>query len=408
MRVWFVNHYAHPPSEAGPTRHHSFARNLQQQGHDVLVIASDFDHFQLRRAGPAEGTKGDAVSVEGVPWVRVPTFAYRGNSVTRLLSMVDFARRLWPGRTLEDFDAPDVVVGSSPHPFAAEAAYRLARKLNAAFVLEVRDLWPETLVALGGFSRSHPLVVLFRRMALSLYRKADHVVTVLPASRDFISARVESGRGVTCIPNGVDLDSVPDSAPPDGDEFTVAYAGAFGLANDVGQIVAAAEQVEIRRPSARIRFALIGAGPEENRLKSLVRDRRITNVEFKAPVPKENIYGELARANAFVLCLRESPLYRWGVSLNKLYDYMAVGRPILFAGRVARNPVEAAAAGIVVPPADPGALADAILGLANMSFAARQEMSTRAREFVAAHHDQGKLADVYANVLYEVVSRNTI
>ena len=180
MQCWWINHYAIPPNEPGGTRHYSLAKKLKTHGIEVTIIASSFNYVQRKERLKANESHRCEV-IDGVPFVWLRTRAYSGNSVSKLLNMLSFVRHLRRRSDLPD-TKPDIIIGSSPHPFAADEARRIARRLNVPFCLEIRDLWPQTLTDVGGLSAWHPVVLWMRRIERRLYRAARCIVTLLPNS----------------------------------------------------------------------------------------------------------------------------------------------------------------------------------------------------------------------------------
>lgn len=404
MRIWLINQYAIPPSQAGGTRHHGLARALIRRGHQVTLIAGDFNYSERRamRLEPDESWRYE--ELEGVPyvWLRIP--GYAGNTIARMWSMAAFASRVlrwaddWPLRR------PDLVIGSSPHLFAAMAAQRLARRNRVPFVLEVRDLWPDSLVEVAGVSANHPLIRAFEWLERYLYRQASAIVTLLPGAASRMVFKGADASHIFWIPNGIDLALAPAPAPPASQEpFVVMYAGAHGVANGLDSILDAAALLKQEGWGDRLRFRFIGEGPERARLMQRARDEELGFITFEPPVPKERIFRELAGANAFIVTLRNIDLYKHGISLNKLYDYLAMARPTVFGARAFNNPIDEANAGIVVPPEDSRAMAEAIKQLVSLSPAQRWEMGLRGRQFVQAHHDAGLLGGQLEAVLAPLV-----
>ena len=402
MNVWVINHYAVPPGRAGGTRHFSFAGELQKRGHKVTIIASSFDHYVRQEARLREGETYRLEEVDGVPFLWIRTPPYSGNSPARVWNMVAFALRLLGIANPALLGKPDVVWGSSPHLFAALAGERLARRYRTPFVLEVRDLWPETLIDLRGVSPRHPFIQVLERIEHYLYRRADRIISLLPLAHLHMIEKGAEPAKIAWIPNGVDLSVVPRPTPPpprpDG-VFTVMYAGAHGLANNLDLIVEAAAIVAKKGWNGRIQFRLLGDGPEKPRLKRMAQAWGLENIRFEDAVPKQEVYNALLSADAFVISLRDSRLFRWGVSPNKLFDYMASARPVIFAVATDSNPVADAGAGITVPPNDPAALAEAVIQLAKMSAQERWEMGLRGRRYVEEKHAFHRLTDKLEEVL---------
>jgi glycosyltransferase involved in cell wall biosynthesis len=401
VNLWILNHYAVPPGLPGGTRHFELARQLVLRGHRVTILASSFEHFAARTSNEGQWP----IRMEehdGVTWIWIPTRPYLRNDWRRAAGMVDYLRGcLRQGRRAVgrgELERPDVILGSSVHLLAVLAAYRLSRRLRTRFVMEVRDLWPQTLVDLGGFAPRHPIVLALGLLERFLYRRADRIVTVLPFAGEHIG-RFAPAERIVWIPNGVDLTRFPAALfeTRNGGSFCVGYVGAFGKANALHVVLAAAEELE--RRSATVRFLLVGEGPHRERLEGLVRERGILSVRFVGAVPKDEIPGLLASMDACVAVLQDLPLYRFGISLNKLADYLAAGRPVVLAGRPANNIVSESGAGITVAPEDPRALADAIEQLMAMDPATRRQLGERGRAFVAAHRDWRSLAVRYEEVL---------
>jgi glycosyltransferase involved in cell wall biosynthesis len=346
--------------------------------------------------------------IDGVKLVRVRSAtSYRGNGIARMLNIAEFALRVrWLGRSCfhGELARPDIIVGSSPHLFAAWAAEWLSRRLHARFVFEVRDLWPESLVALGVFGRRHPVVVALRALERHLYRRADAIVSLLPEAWRYIARQRRVPREkITWIPNGASLDQPAVEAASTGEPrpLTVMYLGAHGRANALDDLLTAARMTKEQR--LPIRFVLVGDGPEKANLIAGASRLGLDYVTFQDPVPKTEVARTLAGADVLVALLEDTPLYEYGISLNKLFDYMAAGKPIVLAGSVAHNYVEIAQCGFAIPPRDADALARSLADLAAMPDEARREMGARGRAYVKANHSWDLLAERLAVALDEVV-----
>lgn len=391
MNIWLVNHYAIPPTEVGGTRHYMLARELIKLGHHVTIVASSYDHFarQDTRLAPDEVWKREVIGDVPFVWIRTP--AYSGN-LARMGNMLVFAARVQQQTGLADLTRPDVIVGSSPHLFAAFAAERLARKLGVPFVLEVRDIWPQSLVEVSGVSPKHPVVLMMTVVERYLYRRADHILTLLPGSAAHMVANGAAESKITWLPNGVDLDLCPAIAPlPPEPPFTVLYAGSHGIANGLDAILDAAAILK-REGVEGVSLRFLGQGPEKARLQARARDEGLDNVRFDDPVPKSAVYGVLGEAHAFIVTMRNLDLYKHGISFNKIYDYLAAGRPTVFGSNAANNPVDEAQAGLSVPPEDAAAMAGAIRRLMAMTPEARTAMGLAGRRYVEAHFAFSRLA----------------
>lgn len=409
MRILIINHYAYAPSHSAGTRHYELARELIKRGHEVLIVATSFYHkgHKETRLLPSEQWKRELS--DGVPFVWLRTPPYSGNSLARIWNMLVFTGRVWSEVGLREEAKPDVVLGSSPHLFAAWAAERLAKRHRVPFVLEVRDLWPQTLVDLGGISAYHPLVRALYWLERYLYRKAACVLTVLPSAADYIVARGASEERVVWLPNGVALDSFPEIIKSkDSQVVTLMYAGAHGLYNGLDTVLEAAELLEQEGWGDRVKIRLVGDGPQKARLQKRLRERGIRIVSFEPPVPKTQIHALLQEADAFLMVLKDAPVFKWGISPNKLFDYMAAERPIIFGAGSSNNPVNDAGAGISVEPGDPKALANGIKIIAQTPPEERMLMGRRGRDYVTEHHCFEKLGEKLEKILSNLIQDDKV
>ena len=406
VRVWLVNQYATPAAHSGGTRHYSLARALRPHGIDVEIFCSTRNYHTGAVIADPGRIDCDGVTFTFLDTGHAPAVGRRSG---RLATMIGF-RRAFRRTVRRRSDSPAVIVGSTPSLIAAWGALEEAKRRAVPFVLEVRDLWPQTLVDVGGYSRWHPGVMAFGALERALYRRARHIITLLPQAEAHIARRSGSPPAITWIPNGVDL-ALAQRSRADGcngadgsgaGTFVVMYAGAHGPANALDAILDAAALLERRHPG-RFRLELVGDGHDKSRLRNRAEVERLRNVRFRDSVAKADVYQVLEGADALIVNMNPGALYRSGISLNKLYDYLAVGRPIVFGTDAANNPVLEANAGVTVPPNDPEALAGAVEQVAALSPAEREALGARARSYVEAHHDIVRLAERFATVLRSLV-----
>jgi len=399
MNIWIFNHYAIMPDMPGGTRHYDLARELVKRGHRVTIFASSFHHYQHREAKLASGEHWRVEDVDGVKFIWLKTFPYKRNDWRRVVSMVSYMLRAWwIGRRLPRLvpgvQWPDVVIGSSPHLLTLFTAYQLARRYRAPFVMEVRDLWPQTIIDMGVLSERNPVIKALQFLERFLYRRAKRIITLLPLAHEYITSCGASQEKIVWIPNGVDLSRFQNVEPPSGSHegFRVMYLGAHGQANALDVLLQAAKVVQ-NQGYSDIRFLLIGDGPEKPRLIELAEQLRLSNTEFRDPVKKAEVPWALGEADAFVLNLEKANVFKYGISSNKLFDYMAAGNPVIFSVKAPNNPVEEAHCGLTVPPRDPQALAEAVIKLYQMPQEEREAMGRRGQEYVEKYHSVPVLAD---------------
>ena len=400
MTIWLINHYAVTPGHPGGTRHYDLARELTAHGHDVTVIASSFHYAALtetKRYGAGETFQVEML--DGIRFVWVKTAPYRGNGIGRVRSMFEFTWKLRRLRSL-DLPPPEVVVGSSVHLFAVYGAYRLARSLRVPFVMEVRDIWPQTLVDMG-VPWWHPFVLLLSVLEPFLYRRAVRIITLLPRAAEHIAAFGVPKEKVYWVSNGVDVRpfvSVQRSHLLDPGKFNVLYAGTMGKANNLEPLMAAAALLTGTRD---IHVTLVGSGPLKEAFARQAEG--LANVTVLDAVPKEAVAPLLAEADLLYVGLKDLPLYRYGMSMNKVFDYMAAGRPVVFAAAVPENPVEKAGSGLIVRPENPDAIANAILTLYNYTPSERSAMAAKGETYVRSHFGMDVIAEAFESVLKEAI-----
>jgi glycosyltransferase involved in cell wall biosynthesis len=240
---------------------------------------------------------------------------------------------------------------------------------------------------------------MLRSLERHLYRHADAIVSLLPEAWRYIQETAGVGDAVTWISNGavVPPTSAEPRAPAERSVLTVIYMGAHGVANVLDVLlsavgVALAEELPLR-------FVLVGDGPERPRLMEEAERLGLSNVEFRAAVPKYDVQATLQEADVLVALLEDTALYQYGISLNKLFDYMAAGKPVVLSGRTAHDYVRLANCGVTVPPRDPDALAHALASLAGVQEEDRRQMGERGRQYLLANHSWDRLAGRYADLL---------
>ncbi len=405
MRIWFINHSSYAPSESAGTRHYNLSRELIRRGHETTVITTSFYHKTRKETRLKPGETWKKEIIDGVPFVWLGSPPYERNSPKRLWNMLVFAWRVRRQVGLRHEPPPDVVIGSSPDAFAAWAALHVARRYDVPFLVEIRDLWPDTLVDLAGMSPWHPLVLVLGWLEKHLYREADRILTVLPGSPERMVQKGADPDRIVWLPNGCDL-TAADVEPPTtkNDKFTLMYAGAHGFYNGLDIVLDAAELLEHEGLEDQIHIRLVGDGPHKHELQKTASERGSRIVSFQPPVPKSEVFLTLRQADAFLMILRHAPVFKWGISPNKLFDYMAAGRPVLFAVDTPFNPIAEAGAGVSVTPDSAAALADGIKTLANLADSERRAMGRRARQYVEQHHSYRKLAERLETILLEVTA----
>ena len=404
-RLWLINQFANTPDLPGHTRQFEVAAGLVASGWQVEVFASDFNLTQRQYRRLRFPQLRCIERPAGIRWTWLWVSPYPHQ---QLEASAQHAQLLppsptpsWPSSCFWSpyGPIPDVILASSPQLPAAFTCLLIARLTGINFVLEVRDLWPQVLIDQGGKSPTHPMVRLLAWMERQLYRHALMVVVLAKGAEPFVRNR--GARQTAWLPNGPDLDLFSSRPlPPDRDVFTVLYAGAHGDANALENVISAARLLELRRKPVRFRF--VGDGPEKRVLMRLAID--LESVSFEAPIPKVRIPDLMEEADAILLSLKDVPLFRYGVSPNKLYDAYALGRPVIttVAGDI-NGEVEDHSLGVTAPPGDPQALAAAIQRLMSTPRNQRQAMAERAIHLANTIYSRQRI-----NSKYNILLRNAI
>jgi len=310
-------------------------------------------------------------------------------------------------------EKPDVILASSPHPFAGLAGWLLAKLKRARFIFEVRDLWPQTFVEIGGYSSRSPVVKLMGVMEKFLYQRASKIVVLPPKASDYIARLGIPANKTVYIPNGVspELFSNTEAKLPKGldklisglksqRKLLVGYAGAHGIANALETILEVAKLLQDTGQD-NIHFLLVGEGPEKEGLIATAQSWGLNNISFHIPIPKDTMPQLLRSIDITLISMKKSNLYKYGTSLNKLFEYAICAKPIVWGTNSINDPVAEANCGITVPPEDAEAMAEAILKVCALSDKERQEMGVRGYEYVMKYHSVPVLAKRLLEVMEE-------
>jgi glycosyltransferase involved in cell wall biosynthesis len=383
-----VNHFALAPDMGGGTRHIELGRELIRLGWDVTIAASDFHVLERRylRRSSADDRRVLDESIDGVRMRWFWASAYERNDGRRIANWLSFARSLtrerWTGT------APDVVLGSSPQLFAALGGWRVARRLRVPFVLEIRDLWPESL-DVAGTRRGAGYWGLWT-LARFLYRSAARIIVLARGVQTYLVHHGIQPERIVYVPNGADVSAFAPPSARSGDGVRVVYAGAHGPANGLDVVLDTAARL---RHEKRLQFVLVGDGPAKAGLVERARSAGLTNVTFHDPVPKSQIPALLASCDAGLMVLKDVPLFSFGVSPNKLFDYWGAGLPVVcnVPGEVA-SWVRESKGGLQTANASAEALEQSLRALVAMSADERRSLGLSGRAWVTREHDRPVLA----------------
>ena len=411
--IWIMNHYAGETFFDQGGRHYWLAKYLCLTGYSPIIFCANSQHGVPERYWNTDSLWTEKVEPSiSVPYVFVRARTYMGNGKQRILNMIDFYRNIKKSakQYAAQHGAPDVIYASSVHPLTLVAGIKLAKQFGVKCVCEVRDLWPESLIAYGIAGPHNPAVLWLRRLEKWIYTKADAVVFTVEGAYDYIKEQhweKEVPRSkVYYINNGVDLElfdynkehfRVEDKDLDDPDIFKVVYTGSIRQVNNLGLLLDAAKAVK----DPRVRFLIWGDGDERAALEQRVRDEHIDNVIFKGRVEKKFVPSIVSRADVNIAHCISTPVDRYGISFNKMFEYFAAGKIVLSDFPTEYNPALQCHAGITVEEASAPNIAEAIEHLAALPEQERTlyEQNSRA----AAHkYDFKNLTEELLDVIQSI------
>jgi len=402
MKFLLIHQIFLSPKEGGGTRHFELARFAVQKGHQASVVASDVSYLD----GKPIPTESEPEIVEGVEIYRARTLNTINKSFTlRAIAFMSFMiTAVFKGLKVRDID---VVMGTSPPLLQGISAWVIATIRRKPFLMEIRDLWPDFAIDMGVL-KNPVLIWIARRIEVFLYRRAVHLLVNSPAYRTYlIEQRGIPSEKITVIANGVD----PTMFDPKEkglafrsefgleDKFIVAYTGAIGPANDLPTVTRAAERLRDRKD---ICFLIVGDGKDRPQIEKIVAEQKLENVLMVGLRPKSEMPSILAAADACLATLKNIPMFKTTYP-NKIFDYMAAGRPIVLGiDGVIREVVEEAKAGIFVCPGNDRELAEAVVKLAD-DRASAEAMGRNGREHVSKHFNRADQSDEFVKLLVDLI-----
>lgn len=385
-KIWIFNHYATKPDEP-KTRAYDMGKELIKRGHKVTVFASSFSHYKLEEKYLQKGEEFRTENCDGIRFIWIKTFPYKKNNWRRALNMLSFA---WQAFRLgkEIKEKPDLIIGTSVHPLAALSAYFVARSKKSRFFFEITDLWPQSIIDIGFFSKINPIILILRAIEKFLFRKAEKIIIIPPHIDKYIISKGVAKEKIVWIPNGLDLSFYQNMKDYDGGkpgEIVCMYSGIFSKYAGLGTILKAAKILQ-DKGRKNIKFVLLGAGSEKPKLLEMAKQFSLQNLEFCDMVPRTEVLKVYEKADVFISIIKDM-VFSGGISSKKLNDYLASGRPIIFAVSSKNNPVEEAKAGITVSPEDPQALAEATEKILSFTPGERVKMAKNAKDYAKNHLD---------------------
>lgn len=405
-RILLINHYAGSPDMGMAFRPYYLAREWLKMGYRVDIIAADFSHLRIKNPEISHDFQEEVI--DGIHYHWVHTSRYQGNGVKRALTMAQFVGKLWlrAGKIARELK-PDIVITSSTYPLDTFAGQRIVKIRNGGgvrkLIHEVHDMWPETPVRLGNLPRWHPFVVAMQIGENSAYRHSDYVVSLLPLAEDYMKRHGLADKKFCHIPNGVVEEEWDNPAPipaeheallrqlkADG-RFIVGYFGGHALSNDLDTLLDATKLC-----GKDTAFVLVGNGVEKARLMERAQAENLSHVFFLPPVPKLAVPNLVKWFDCSYMGTMQSPLYQFGLCINKLFDSMMAGKPILCAITTPDDIVSRYGCGVMLPSEQPERVAQAVDKLKSMTPEERLQMGRNGQDAAKQFFTYRQLAKKFA------------
>ena len=416
--IWIMNHYATNMFFNQGGRHHWFAENLRKKGYNPTIFCANTRHnVQNQDSVEIPSGKYTIKHANGIPYVFVKTVNYSGNSIRRVINMFFFYKNLFPAARgyAKAYGKPDVILASSVHPLTMMAGIQISKKFHIPCICEVRDLWPETLVAMDVIKRYSIPAKLLYTLEKFIYKKADRLIFTMEGGKEYIKDKGWDKEIVLdkiyYINNGADLEEYNlnkkkyiynDIDLDDNNNFKVLFTGAIGKANTVFNVIRSAE-ILYKNKGRNIKLFIFGDGPEKQDLEIFVKNNMLKNVVFKGRVDKKYIPNILSKSNLNLFSLVHLPnLFKYGLSPNKMFDYFTSGRPVLSNVECRYDLLEKYNCGITVKGNSPKALVDGILKFYKMP---KEEYNTYCQNALKAAEDFDfkVLTDKLEKVILELI-----
>lgn len=395
--IWILNHYATSMLFNKGGRHYWFAKYLKSEGYDPVIFSCNAKHGVAENYITTDELWIEKIADEiDVPFVIVRSSLYKGNGKDRVLNMIRFYRNVKKAAKeyAKTHKKPDVIYASSVHPLTLVAGIQLAKYFKVKCICEMRDLWPEAIVAYSkSITRDSVIAKLLYQGEKWIYTKADALIFTQEGGPDYVRSQgwdSEHDGPINLakayhINNGVDLEAfdqnmkdfwLPDEDMDNPDIIKVVYAGSIRRINNLGIIVDAAKLVK----NPKIRFIIFGDGDELDLLKKRVVDDGIKNIVFKGRVNKQYIPSIVSRSDINVVHWEMTPLLRVGESYNKSFEYFAAGKPVFYTIRPGYSIVEKYHCGRLTEGFTPQDIANGIEKIVNLTKTEKKQMALNARK----------------------------
>ncbi|XVN42047.1 MAG: glycosyltransferase family 4 protein [Candidatus Rickettsia vulgarisii] len=403
MNILYLDHYASSVQYGRSFRPYYLGTEWLKQNRKVFVVGGSFSH--LRNKQPTSSIE----DIDGIKYIWLNTPKYNGNGVKRACSMFIFMFQLFLNlRRIIKIANPDVIIASSVYMLDIYPAWLMKKllKKKAILVFELHDLWPQTLIQIGNINKFNPFVIFLSITEKFVYKTVDKIVSILPDSLTYMHKFGVKDNQFCHVPNGIvsreweTIDPLPEDQQKiinelkEKNKFLIGYAGAHGIVNCLYNLLEAAYLCQ-QKNFNNIHFILVGKGAEKEKIISFAQEKNLKNVSFLEEIPKNCIPNFLSQMDILYIGLKDKPIFQYGISPNKIFDYMMSSRPVLQAIPRGSDIVEKAKCGVIIPSDSPELLYEAILKLKDYPKDMLNEMGIRGKNYVSQNHNYQYLASKF-------------
>ncbi|AHZ84222.1 hypothetical protein EP01_04600 [Bdellovibrio bacteriovorus] len=379
-------------------------KELSKMGYEITVISSDSNNLcEL----PIFTQKSYVDVKHGYRLILLKTYKYSvAKSIKRIISWFHFEWNLFTFNT-NQLQRPDIVIISSLSLLTIFYGLYLKHRFKSKLIFEVRDIWPLTIIEEGGFSKKNPLVLLLGLVEKIAYTKSDFIIGTMPNLADHVQTITRHHPPISCIPMGIDLD-ISDEIQPlptdykdsylSSEYMNVVYAGTIGITNALEPFLDAAEHMQSHKD---LRFVIIGDGALRS---EYIQKYNLPNVVFAPKIPRNMVQSALENADLLYLSTHNSKVWQYGLSLNKLIDYMRSGKPIVASYSGYQSMINEANCGEFIPAFNTQAIIDAITKYKCMPKEQRERIGSRGRVWLYQNRNYAKLAQDYHAIIQKIYS----
>lgn len=400
--IWIINQFASLPSESSGTRHFSLSRYFYKYNWSATIIAGSIEHSTSKQR-LRNNQKVKKEIIDKVTFFLIKLTKHKSTALKkRILNMILFFIKLLIIKLDKYINKPDIIIGSTISPLAALGALIISWRYRVPFIYEVRDLWPETLIEMNVIKRNSLICFAMYQLDIFLAKCSLKTISLMPGGIEYYKKNGIKKDKLMWLPNGVEEDkNFIYNKKIASSKFKIIYLGSHGPSNALKTIIYSASYLKdkgVKQDLLEIKF--IGQGPQKDELKRLVKLLKLQNIIFEDSIPKSQVQEKLKTADALVLTMNNLPkLYQYGISFNKIFDYLYSGRPILMTSCATHNYIEISKSGLVCPADDYKMLARNILKMMKYSDSQRNKIGLRGREYVLKNFLYRNLSKQLVNTL---------